>query len=256
MMSKKTQITLFFLIGLVILIAISFVSYVSSNKAKAEIKRESEIINIAEMPSSLLPVKLNLDFCVTEIAKQAVIYTGLYGGYYHVPEPKLAYFFDDVPYYVYQLKDTMPSRSTVEAQISSYVMEQLPECVNGLQDFQGAKIVGKINFVKSVIGKDSVLININYPITISEENTRTQVSDFRAEVPVRLDAIYEIASTIADDKIKNNGALCVDCLIDLADENQVFIDIVSHEDAMVFTIFDNVTKIDNEDYIFSFAMEK
>ena len=40
MMSKKTQITLFFLIGLVILIAISFVSYVSSNKAKAEVKKE------------------------------------------------------------------------------------------------------------------------------------------------------------------------------------------------------------------------
>ena len=113
MVNKKTQITLFFLIGLVILIAISFVSYVSSNKTKAEAKKESEIINIAEMPSSLLPVKLNLDFCVTETAKQAVIYTGLYGGYYKVPEPKLAYFFDDVPFYVYKLKNTMPSRSTV-----------------------------------------------------------------------------------------------------------------------------------------------
>ncbi|MBS3101657.1 hypothetical protein J4204_06020, partial [Candidatus Woesearchaeota archaeon] len=256
MVDKKTQVALFLIFGLVLLIAVFFISYVTLNKAKAEAETGSEIVNVADAPSSLLPAKLNIDFCVSETAKDAVVYAGLYGGYYKVPEPKLTYFYDEVPYYAYQSRNTMPSRSAVEMQISDYVAEQLPQCIEWLQDFQGARIEGSAISVKSTIGTESVLVDIDYPITISKEGTQTQIPDFRAEVPVRLDTIYSIASNITEGKIRNNGALCIDCLIDLASENNVFIDVVSEKDAMIFTIFDNATKVDGDDYIFSFAMEK
>ena len=244
MANKKTQVTLFLILGLVVLIAVFFMGYIAPDKAKSE------------SPSSLLPLKSNIDFCVDEIAKQAVIYTGLYGGYYKVPEPKLVYFFDDVPYYIYQGTNTMPSLTTIEAQISNYIMEQLPECVNNLRDFQGAKIEGAISSVNSTVGKDSVLVYIDYPINVYKADVNTQFSKFRTEVPVRLDTIYSTASSIVEDKIRNNGALCADCLIDVSSENNVFIDIVAHENSLIFTIFDNVTKINDDDYIFSFAMTK
>ncbi|MBI2101706.1 hypothetical protein HYT53_03760 [Candidatus Woesearchaeota archaeon] len=256
MASKKTQVALFLIFGLVLVIAASFISYVAINKTRAEAEAASEIVNVADAPSSLLPAKLNIDFCVSETAKDSVVYTGLYGGYYKVPEPKLTYFYDEVPYYAYQSRNTMPSRSSVEMQISGYVAEQLPQCIEGLQDFQGARIEGGAISVKSTIGTESVLVDINYPITISKEGAETQIPYFRAEVPVRLNTIYILASNITEGKIRDNGALCIDCLIDLASENNVFIDVVSEKDSMIFTIFDNATKVDGDDYIFSFAMEK
>jgi|SRR3989338_1622159 len=254
MVSRKTQVALFFIFGLVIIIAVSFLNYIASESAKSGIKASREIVNVAEMPASLLPVKLNIDLCMEEIAEQAVTYTGLYGGYYKVPEPKLAYFFDDVPYYVYYSENTMPSTEEIQSQISQYVKEQLPECINGLE-FEDAELEGEINFVDASIGDGKVVVNADYPITISRLNSKTKVEDLRAEVPVRLDTIYKIASSITEGKI-SDGALCIDCLIDLASENNVFIDIVSHEDSLIFTIFDNVTKVNDDDYIFSFAMEK
>lgn len=256
MANKKTQITLFFIFGLVILIALFFVSYTSSDKLKADIRNEGEIAAISDSPSSLFPLKSNIDYCVDETAKKAVTYTGLYGGYYKVPEPKLVYFYDDVPYYAYGDANTMPTAKAIEAQISSYILEQLPECVNNLHDFQGAKVEGKINSVEALIGKDKISINVDYPIAISRANANAVFSNFRTEVPVRLDTVYWISSKIVEGKIKNNGALCLDCMIDLASENNVFIDIVSHEDSMILTIYDNVTRIDENDYIFSFAMTK
>ncbi|MBI2559100.1 hypothetical protein HYW20_07300 [Candidatus Woesearchaeota archaeon] len=256
MLNKKTQVTLFLVLGLVVLIAISFMSYLSADKTKTDIKKEAEITTSSGLPSSLLPLKSNIDFCVDEIGKRAIVYTGLYGGYYKVPEPKLVYFYDGVPYYVFRSANYMPTRETVESQISDYVMEQLPACVNNLQDFQGANVEGAIESVSSTIGKDAVFIHIDYPINIYKGDAKAQFLKFRTEVPVRLDTIYDIASEIVEGKIKNNGALCADCLIDLASENNVFIDVVSHEDSMILTIFDNVTKIDENDYIFSFAMTK
>lgn len=256
MVNKKTQVTLFLILGLVVLIAISFVSYLSADESKTDIRKEAEITTSSGMPSSLLPLKSNIDSCVDETGKKAVIYTGLYGGYHKVPEPKLVYFYDDVPYYEYRNTNLVPAIKTIEAQISDYVMEQLPDCVSNLKDFQGARVEGSIESVSSTIGSDAVLIHIDYPISVYLGDAKDQFLQFRTEVPVRLDIIYNIASEIVDGKIRNNGALCADCLIDLAYENNVFIDIVSHEDSMILTIFDNVTQIDESDYIFSFAMTK
>ncbi len=256
MVNKKTQVTLFFILGLVVLIAISFMSYLSADKTKTDIKKEAELTVSSGLPSSLLPLKSNIDFCVDEIGKRAVVYTGLYGGYYNVPRPKLVYFHDGIPYYAFGNANYMPTRKAVEAQISDYVIEQLPDCINNLRDFQGAKVEGTIESVNSTIGKDAVFVYIGYPINVNNADAKAQFLKFRTEVPVRLDTLYTIASEIVEGKIRNNGALCADCLVDLASENNVFIDIVSHEDSIILTIFDNVTQIDENDYIFSFAMTK
>ena len=252
-MHNKSQLSLFFVLGIILLVAAGFVIFVSSNKVKSDIETEQEKVTTIEIPSSLLPIKLNIDSCVEETAKQAVTYIGLYGGYYNVPEPKVVYFFDDVPYYAYKGENRMPSLSVIEAEISNYIIDILPECINGL-NIENVKIEGEIDFVDTSIGKDGVSIYINYPISIVKGDSTTVVSEFRTKVPVRLDTIYQIASNITQEKIINQGALCVDCLVDEASLNNVFIDVLSYEnDTLIFTIFDNTTTIDEDDYIFSFA---
>jgi hypothetical protein len=252
-MHNKSQLSLFFVLGIILLVAAGFIIFVSSDKVKTDIETEQEKVTTIEIPSSLLPIKLNIDSCVEETAKAAVTYIGLYGGYYNVPEPKVTYFFDDVPYYVYQGENKMPSLSVIEAQISDYMTDILPECVNAL-NIEGIKIEGNINFVNASIGKDSVLFYVNYPISLIKGDSTTVVSEFRTKVPVRLDTIYQIASNITQEKIINQGDLCVDCLVDEASSNNIFIDVLSYENnTLIFTIFDNVTTIDEDDYIFSFA---
>lgn len=251
-MHNKSQLSMFFILGIILLVAAGFLIYASSSKIRSDVEREKQISTI-EIPSSLLPIKLNIDSCVQETAKAAVTYIGLYGGYYNVPEPKVTYFYDDVPYYAYQGQNKMPSISVVEAQISDYIMDLLPECVKAL-NIEDIKIEGKINFVNASIGKDSVSFYVNYPISLIKGDSKTDISEFRTKVPVRLNAIYQIALNITQEKIINQGALCVDCLVDLSSLNNVFIDVLSYQnDTLIFTIFDNVTTIDKDDYIFSFA---
>ena len=251
-MDKKSQVSLFIIFGGIILIAVIFLSYISSDIIKADVKSEVDYITTIT-PSSLQPIVLSIYSCTEQIAKDAVVYVGLHGGYYNVPEPKVTYFWDDYAYYLYEGKNTMPSKKIIEEQISNYIIEQLPECIDGLSGFQGVTIEGKIESVYSSIGKDKVLVNVNYPINIYKSDSRTQIPELRAEVPVRLDTIYEIASNITKEKIANN-AVCVDCLIDLASMNNVFIDILAYKnDTLIFTIFDNTSKIDEVDYIFSFS---
>ena len=189
-----------------------------------------------------------------EISKKALRYAGLRGGYYNVPDPKITDDAQDMPMYTYLSQNTSPSLLTIEAQISEYIKEQLPICINSLE-FENTQLTGQLNWVKSAIVKDKVIVRANYPLSLQRADLTLIASDFSSEIPLRLDAIYGIALEIAESQLKNKGTLCVDCIAELAEKNNFDIDVDLEEKNLVFTIFDNAVTIDGDSYVFSFATD-
>ena len=254
LMAKKSQLSLFLVFGIVMLIAAGFIAYLSSAQPKAEAYRENEIISTGNIPSAIYPVKLNIDICMQNAVEEAILYTGLSGGYYKVPEPKISYFWDELPLYVINSQNKMPSKETIENEISQYIIGKLPQCIGELK-FDDLKIEAGAISANTVIGKEKVIANAHYPLTILRYGSETKLTDFRTEVPVRLDAIYNMAENITNEQIANNGALCADCLIDMANENEVKIDVSIHEGSLIFTIFDNNSIIGSSEFIYGFAVD-
>ncbi|MBI2654011.1 hypothetical protein HYX02_04325 [Candidatus Woesearchaeota archaeon] len=253
-MVNKAQVSLFFIFGVIILIAVGFINYLSSEKAKSGAIKETEIAVTSSELSLKAQIQSNVDFCVEGIIKEALSYTGLHGGYYNIPEPKIVNDLDEMPMYAYLNQNTTPSITIIESQISDYIKETLPDCVDGL-DFENTKLKGEINSVTTTIGKDNVFVRVNYPLTLERTGTSIQVSDFGAEIPLRIDAIYGIALELTKNQLDNEGTLCVDCVIDLAEKNNLGIDVDLEERNLIFTIFDNAVTIDGNPYVFSFATE-
>ena len=242
-MSKKTQVSLFLIFGIFLLIAVLFFGYINSYKNKSYVQNQIESD----------PVKLNVNFCIGETAKEALNYIGMHGGYYKMPEPKVTYFWDDMPYYAYKGENKVPTLGEIEVQISDFIKEQLPECVNTL-NFEGLIIEGEISSVKSSIKNEGILIHVNYPISVKKGDSIKQLLDFNYEVPTRLNAVYDTALKITQEKLKNEGVLCLDCLVELASANEVFLEVTPYKNTtLIFTIFDNITRVDEDEYIFNFA---
>lgn len=252
-MVNKAQVSLFFIFGVIIVIAVAFINYLSSIQPESEVATQAEKA-VSGDRISMEAVKANIDHCVESTTKRALIYTGTHGGYYKVPEPKITEWEDDTPLYVYLNQNTILSLVTMESQISDYIKEQLPECVVGLE-FEGTQLTGSINSVTTTIGKDKVIVRVDYPITIERAGTTLQISDFRVEIPSRLDMVYGVALEIVKEQLANQGALCVDCLVGLAENNNLDIDVDLEGKNLIFIIVDNTTLQDIGPFVLSFATE-
>lgn len=253
-MVNKAQVSLFFIFGVIIVIAVAFINYLSSVKQVAEASKETEISVSSPELALKSQIQSNVNFCVKGMAQKALVYIGLHGGYYYVPEPKIANDLDEMPIYVYLNQNTSPSIQTIEAQISDYIKEQLPICVDSLE-FENDRLEGQINWIKTTIGKDKIIVRAHYPLSLQRRDLILTTSDFSAEIPLRLESIYNVALEIAESQLKNKGTLCADCIVELAEKNNLDIDVDLEERNLVFTIFDNAVTIEGNPYVFSFATD-
>lgn len=97
-----------------------------------------------------------------------------------MPNPKVDYFWDELPYYAYKNESRVPSLGAIEQQISDFIKDMLPYCVKSLS-FEGINVDGEIASVSSHIGNGSVLIRANYPISVKKGNSIKQLSDFSSK---------------------------------------------------------------------------
>src|SRR3989338_5292014 len=78
-MKKRCQITLFIIIGIVILIIVGLLVYLATYITKKGI--EKEITKSEKIPLAAQPIKTYIETCLDKTAKDAIILIGKQGGY-------------------------------------------------------------------------------------------------------------------------------------------------------------------------------
>jgi len=253
---KRGQLSIFILFGLVILIAYGFIFYL--NNRIAEIEKEVEL-QIASLDLSTL-IKNNVDACLITTGEDALKFVGLQGGYYDKPKYSVDYkglFY--TPFhtmYANNIQNVIPSLQTIENEISKYVDNNLQNCIKDFEDIKdlGYKIEsGKFSTTTSV-AKDNAVFILNFPITISLNTKSEKIENFLVKIPSRLNLIYNLADEITEEQLKHIGQICLSCLIDLGDENNLYFEIVPRKkDINLIVVEDSQILIDNEPYLFIFG---
>jgi len=130
----KAQVTLFIIIGVIILLSIVTVIYFTTRITVVPL--EEEIV----IPADIKPVYDFITECTYDIAKQGIIRAGLQGGYVTMP-PAIArvptsYVSVDpfgvvkVPYWYYDGEDRTPSLSAVQREVALFVRDNLNQCID------------------------------------------------------------------------------------------------------------------------------
>ncbi|MBL7055168.1 hypothetical protein ISS05_05415 [Candidatus Woesearchaeota archaeon] len=218
--NKKSQVTVFIVVGLLILVTISLVFYLNSRAGKSDSEREA----LEEQPEFAGQTQLKdyVDGCIRPAVLQGLEIMRLQGGYVNIPshvktmpvkdkENKQVKIVDDskrvvvdvngpgneVPYWI--LKDTLavPSLSFMENEIEMYVTEEVGKCVNDFKPFreQNYEVVyGDIT--TNVDMEKAVIVSINLPITLEKDNLKIDEENFVYTVPVNMRLISKMASDL------------------------------------------------------------
>jgi len=240
MLKKRGQISVFIIIGIIILLLGGLTFYLKARASKIE---GVEPI-IEKVPTQLYPIKLFIEQCIGRTATDGVILIGESGGYIdisefgimHTADPTISQAVEfspdssmNVAYWWYlkssndcsgncefssempDLKSEMrkgsersPMDTSIEAQIDRYVNENLNKCLNDFKDFkeQGFSVreLGKVTTTTTIKNND-VLVSVNYPLEIKKGEVKSKVSQFFTTIDVDLKNLHELAFMVTSDEI-------------------------------------------------------
>ena len=204
-MEKRGQITIFIIIGLIILISIILVLYLKDiyNIIKSQ---ENTQVGIESSYTSL-DVENYVQECIEKTAIEAVLSLGLHGGTLTQGEKSLDTGLSFVNYGYFVGENTLPSVQKMENELSLYMNELLDFCLDEFSPFPENININSQETKTKVEIKDNIFFEVNKIIEITEDETKITFKEFDFEVPVRLKHLYELSNIIVEEEINDKGWL-------------------------------------------------
>jgi hypothetical protein len=221
-MSNKGQVTLFIILGVILLLTAGLVIYLTTYKVVKPI--EEKII----IPEGTEPIYEYVAECVYQTAKEGIIRLGMQGGYVDVPaaikntpashislDPYGNFF---IPYWYYQNQDRTPTLELLQMEIESHLRQRLLDCVDFSSFAPQYNVFARGEFIpKTTITDDKVVIELNWPIEIRKVDKTIQLNKIVKEIDVKLKEIHDIASTTM--KFENERAAFENITLGLVSAN-------------------------------------
>ncbi|MDP3989867.1 MAG: hypothetical protein Q8Q01_01530 [archaeon] len=227
--SKKGQITIFIIIGIVILFTFAGILYFTSGSIQQKFTSEGLPI-LSSVPEEFRPVQSYTEQCVGQLAKRGLLILGDQGGYIY---PELAGEFSStnptdsdglnleplkVPYWHYntppnsakniaisslkpEIKKADDPALSMESQLERFIDERIDGCLNDYAPFtsQGFDVVQDPDkTIKVTIGDGLVDFRMDMDVSVSIGDASTDLNVFFVRVPLDLRHYYEVAEQIAN----------------------------------------------------------
>jgi hypothetical protein len=198
-MKKKSQISIYIIIGILILIVFSI--YIA-------LKNKNEFKPTLIIPDNVRPIKNYLDRCIYDLSKEGIIIQGKQGGFIEIPNQILFQHGSyislgqggviKIPLWYYNGENRMPTLNYMRAELEKYISEGLDSCIDNLNLFENFIVYNGSAKVDVVYGEKDVFVTVKLPLIIRNlmETQETRINDFYAVIPVRMRNVYSLAENI------------------------------------------------------------
>jgi len=240
MKNQRAQVAVFVIIAIVVLIAVVVLFFSKTN-----------LENNSNISKDVRPVYSYVEDCIKEVGNEAVYYVGQSGGYFIVPEPSPD---GNIPYYLYEGSNYMPSKERVSEELSLYMNFILPFCINDFEDFVDFEITSEDIQTQAIIDDEKVFFQVNYGLSIVKEDATYTLNDFEVGIPVRLGVMYDAIEEVMTEQMEEKTAVCISCLYDIGQRYDLDFHILdtNETESILFVARDEDLKIYDEDYLFYF----
>jgi len=239
-MKKKAQVTIFIIIAIILIAAVSLY-FIFRDDLSSE----------GELSPDIEEIYLFVEECLEDVSED-VIYTVGQGGGYHFP-PKLS-TDSGIAYYYSNGENYMPSEKQIEEEISYFVSSKLFFCVRNFVDFPEFEITQREIKTKTEIKDEEVILEVEYPIRIIKGDKTTLIEDFEVKIPVRLGVVYDSVSGFIAEGVEDG--ICLSCLLNISETNDLYVDMFDYDDETVIFIFkDENSELNDVAFEWVFANE-
>jgi hypothetical protein len=245
--NKKNQITVFIIIGIIILFFIILSIIILNN-----INLKHNVITFSEES-----VSNYVKNCIEFEAIKAVKILGIQGGYINIPSDNLLYTNEDetskTTLLYNQGNNNVPSKEQIEEQITEYVIDNMITCLNNFQVYRDIGI--DVSFSEptgeTFITEKEIIIILDFPINLHRMDSTITINNFQKEIkPIRKLYIMNTVTEIVDFYSIEKGF----DLTNLEDKDLDIIIVPYKEESIIVLLKDKKSEIYNSPYNFRFAL--
>ncbi len=243
-MKKRGQITPFIILGLVFLMFFLIILFTKSYRIERIDAFSSGEIN---------PIKNYVDLCAKSSSSDALYLLGVQGGYTAPPKLYFQSAYAKIAYWYYEGEDVSPTIEEMEQELSSYVNNALPECIESLNAFSDMGFEFEFDEIntETKINENNVEFRIDYPITIIKGESKSKISEFYKMVPVRLGHIHNIAKEIVGKEVEDPDWVDMTYLVNQDLNFKIY---PYDENTLIYSVLDNQSIIEyGTQFMFLFA---
>ncbi|MEA3378614.1 MAG: hypothetical protein U9Q69_03145 [Nanoarchaeota archaeon] len=196
-MKKRGQVTLFIVLGIVILAVIGLGFFLRTQIIELITKGE-----IAESTKAKILTDEIQDYsenCLKKVSKEGLQKICASGGYYNNAKYFVNYNLFRVPYYLYNGQEEIPKIDEVKENLEIYIEENLGHClkISNLDlEFNNPKI-------KTIFGK-KLKVEVDQKVIFKEEEIVVKINDYAVEIDCNIEELYTRAIDFYD-AVKNNS---------------------------------------------------
>lgn len=232
MRNKKSQVTVYIIIGIIILFISAGIIYLRNISIE---KSETEVPTIHTVPIEFSPVKEYVTNCVEQTAVKGLKLLGLQGGYIYPEQNGITVnefsptsstgikYAKTVPYWyymdspntcqtcsfrknippLYRNNPNYPSNQItgIEAQLDQYIKNNLKTCLDNFRDFneQGFTIVEKGSIEpRTIIAENDIKFYVEYPLEVTKGNSKKEIFQYLSTITLNFKEIYSLAIELTD----------------------------------------------------------
>ncbi|MEK6886507.1 MAG: hypothetical protein AABW88_01625, partial [Nanoarchaeota archaeon] len=234
MKSKKAQLTIFIIIGIVLLFSAALITFIRQN-----VVLYKPPVEITEtVATELQPIQRYVIECLEIVAKEGIRKAGVQGGIIDTSritvndlDPTSAEGISmspgssiKIPYWHYmkspnscdgncEFASNMPALfrtsgkgNSLEEQLDKYIREKISSCTRGFSSFRKRGFTFEESQIKvtSTIAKTDVFVRAEYPLKITKDEIVQTISKFSVKIPINLAKYYELAAEVTKKEAETN----------------------------------------------------
>ncbi|PIN76877.1 hypothetical protein COV17_00515 [Candidatus Woesearchaeota archaeon CG10_big_fil_rev_8_21_14_0_10_36_11] len=226
--NKRGQITVFIIIGIIILFVTAGILFVTKMVIKEDVTAEGEYVR-EDVPLEFHPIQTYTENCLLQVATRGLNILGEQGGYiypelvgdFSVTDPTNSVGINiqpaRVPYWYYNKEENNDKLVTfasgkpplymeddtelsVEAQLSRYVEEKIDDCLVQYEPFawQGFRVEAGESRADVSVAPSAVQFLLTKRLSVKKDTAERTMERFSVSVPLQLQKYYEVAAAITD----------------------------------------------------------
>ena len=214
-MQKRGQVTIFIVLGIVVLVAIALVFMFRSELIEQDFESE---MNSIIVPQQLMPVKQYFDVCLTDVTEEGIMVLGEQGGYIEIPEDITPRFDNnvysnslelfegsEVAYWFYESANgiengQIPTKEEMEIQLENYIGNNFDRCFYFVENFEEEGFEIDLPTVDPIvdvtINRNDVQVKVDSVILVSLKAVSKNLDKHMIIADSKLGELYDLATKI------------------------------------------------------------
>ncbi len=248
--NKKSQITVFIIIGIILLILASLIYYFATMERDVVV---DDIEQVGVEKIQFDSVDDLVESCIKSVGSDGLRLLGVQGGRLYSMERYLETYYSNISYAYYEGESVLVSLVDVKKQVDEFIELNVLECVDDFNVLkqQGIDVVANEISSNTLIKPGDVVFNLDYDLVI---DGKAEAEKYKVSVPVDVYQVHKNALDIVNKIVADPDWIDITYL----SEFKTPVSIIPHsDDSFVMSITDPGS-VNGKDFVFllGFKFEK